>query len=77
MRTYSGKTERERQKNVAELLGKGLWYTYVCEDGQEFSAYAMTEPGALRVLNEERPGMRATLVSVEPEYIPNYYGQPG
>jgi len=67
VRTWGSKTERERQANVARLIGKGVRYTYRCDDGELFSAVAMTEPGAFRVLNAERPGMRAELVSTEPE----------
>lgn len=64
MRTYGSKTERERQENVARLLGKGLLFTYRCADAELFSAIAMTESGAFRVLNAERPGMTAELMTI-------------
>ena len=55
-------TERERQYEMARAHG-GHLYVYACDDGEFFSAIARTEEGAFRVLNAERPKMRANLLS--------------
>jgi hypothetical protein len=68
-------TERERQlKSAIEFSQKnGLktisTFMYKCEDGNDFEAIAPTETGALRVLNAERPGMRAELDLVSYKWI--------
>lgn len=69
MRAYGSKTERERQANVASILGRGLWFTYRLMDGSVDRAFAMTEPGAFRVMNAEHPGQLCTLVDVSGEAV--------
>jgi hypothetical protein len=51
-------TERERQKQACKGPYLYRWH-YICDDGASFSAIAPSEAGAFRVLNAERPGMRA------------------
>lgn len=57
-------TERQKQAAAAAAarLGRpGKTYVFDCDDGEGFSCVAPTESGAWRVLNAERPGMRAEL----------------
>jgi hypothetical protein len=55
-------TERERQYQLATERG-GKLFVYACDDGEFFDAIAHTEAGAFRVLNADRPWMRANLSS--------------
>jgi hypothetical protein len=55
--------QTERQKQEAKAKSMALLtrtYHYRCIDGAIFSAIAITEAAAFRVLNSERPGMQAT-----------------
>lgn len=55
-------TERQRQELTAREQQHVHRWSYVCDDGEPFSAIAPSEGGAFRVLNAERPGMRARFV---------------
>lgn len=51
------KTERQRQQEGAIIVGHCYLYHFRCANGEGFEAVAVSESGALRVLNAERPGL--------------------
>lgn len=55
-------TERQRQELAAREQQPAHRWSYVCDDGEPFSAIAPSEGAAFRVLNAERPGMRVRFV---------------
>jgi len=59
--------ERQTQEERARQAGGGSRYYYKCADGETFSAYAVNEAAAFRVLNAERPGMMAELIAFDLE----------
>ncbi len=59
------KTERERAHQNAIDEGQIWTHVFRCDDGELFEATAATEKRAFRVLNAERPGMRARYVGVK------------
>lgn len=59
------RTERERQEQNAMDAGEIWTHVFRCNDGELFEAVAPTERAAMRVLNAERPGMRARYVGVK------------
>ncbi len=59
------RTERERQAQRA-IDEEQVWtHVYRCDDGALFEAVAATEKLGFRVLNAERPGMRARYCGVK------------
>lgn len=54
--------ERQRQEEIARRYPYPFTQVFECEDGEVFRAVAFGEDGARRVLNAERPGMRAKFV---------------
>lgn len=60
------RTERYTQADIAAQHGGGFVHLYLCDDGEPFSAVAMREAGAFRVLGAERPGMMARYLGVVP-----------
>lgn len=59
------RTERQRQAQRAEDEGQVWTHVFRCDDGAIFEAVAETEKGALRVLNAEKPGVRARYCGVK------------
>jgi hypothetical protein len=59
------KNERTKQKEYAERVGKGLWYSYQLQDGAVCDVYAASESHAFRVVNAEHPHMLAALIAPE------------
>jgi hypothetical protein len=54
-------TERAKQLEACRGPYVRRWH-YICDDGENFSAIAISEPHAFLVLNAERPSMRARFI---------------
>lgn len=55
-------TERERQEAAARNQPHVYRHHYECDDGEHFSAIALSEPHAFQVLNADRPHMGARYI---------------